>query len=91
MQRIRFMIKHFLKQPLWFKILSISSLLISIIFSSSFFSDDSYVQGLSKLAAAIFFCACGYNLRRSRLNSIIMYTAAIICMFLFGAHIASAF
>ena len=57
MHRIKFMIKQFLKEPLWFKILISTTLFISFIFSSSFFSNNAYFQSCSKLAAAIFFCA----------------------------------
>lgn len=42
MQWIKFMINQFLKEPLWFKILISATLLISIIFSSSFFSNNAY-------------------------------------------------
>ena len=62
MQRIKRMIKQFLKEPLWFKILISTTLLISIIFSSSFFSNNSYFQSSSKLAAAIFLCTYALHL-----------------------------
>lgn len=82
MWRIKFMIKQFLKEPLWFKILISATLLSSIVFSSSFFSDNANYQSGSKLAAAIFFCAYGIKMRRNRVNSIFLFTAAIICMYL---------
>ncbi len=82
MQRIKFMIKQFLMEPLWFKTLISVTLLSSIIFSSSFFSYNAYYQGVSKLAAAIFFCAYGIKMRRNRRNSAILFTAAIICFYL---------
>ena len=55
MQRIKFMCKQFLREPIWFKILITVTLLISIVFSNSFFSNHAYYQSCSKLAAAIFF------------------------------------
>lgn len=62
MQRIKFIIKLFLIEPLWFKILISTTLLISIIFSSSLFSNNAYFQSCSKLAAAIFFVHMLLNL-----------------------------
>ncbi|MCM3790316.1 hypothetical protein M3221_18215 [Domibacillus indicus] len=90
MHWIKFMMKQFLKEPLWFKILISITLLSSIIFSSSFFSDNAYYQGGSKLAAAIFFCAYGIKLRRKRLDSILVFATAIICIFLFWHSIKNA-
>jgi amino acid permease len=75
MQMIKFMFKQFLKEPLWFKILISSTFLISIIFSSSIFSDNAYFQSLSKLAAAIFFITYGIKLRSNRVTSVIFFTA----------------
>ena len=82
MQRIKFMIQLFLKEPLWFKMLISITLLTSIIFSSSFFSDIPIYQGISKLAAAIFFCAYGFKFKMNRLTSILFFTAAAICIYL---------
>lgn len=82
MWRIKFMIQQFFKEPLWFKILISSTLLISIIFSSSFISNNVYYQSCSKLAAAIFFCAYAIKFRRSLVTSIILFTSAVICIFL---------
>lgn len=82
MQWIKFMIKQFLKEPLWFKILISVTLLTSIIFSSSFFSNNAYFQSYSKLAAAIFFCAYAVKFRRNLVTSVILITAAVICIFL---------
>ena len=90
MQRIKVLIKQFLKEPLWFKILISTTLLIAIIFSSSFFSSNAYYQGFSKLAAAIFFCAYGIKFRKSRVNSIIFFTATAICIYLFWHNISNA-
>jgi hypothetical protein len=81
MQRMKFMIKQFLKEPLWFKILISTTLLISFIFSSSFFSNNAYYQSCSKLAAAIFFCAYAIKMR-NLVTSVILFTSAVICIFL---------
>ncbi|QFF97563.1 hypothetical protein PB01_01330 [Psychrobacillus glaciei] len=82
MHRVKFMIKQFLKEPLWFKMLISTTLLASIVFSSSFFSDSVYFQSCSKLAAAIFFCAYGFKLRKSLKNSLILFILAGICIVL---------
>jgi hypothetical protein len=80
MRRIKFMIKQFLKEPLWFKTLISVTLLSSIVFSSSFFLNDSSYQSVSKLAAPAFFCAYGIKMQRNRVNSIFLFAAAIICV-----------
>jgi hypothetical protein len=82
MHRIKFIIKQFLKEPLWFKILISTTLLISFIFSSSFFSNNAYFQSCSKLAAAIFFCTYGIKMRRNLKNSVILFALAVICIYL---------
>lgn len=82
MHRIKFMIKQFLKERLWFKILISATLLISIVFSSSFFSNNAYFQSCSKLAAAIFFCAYAIKFRRNLVTSVILFTSTVICIFL---------
>lgn len=81
-QRIKFMLRQFLREPLWFKILICTTLLISIVFSSSLFSDNSYFQMFSKISAAIFFCAYGIKMRRNLRNSLFFFTLAGICIFL---------
>ncbi|RHW43320.1 hypothetical protein D1B31_01225 [Neobacillus notoginsengisoli] len=82
MQRIKFMIKQFLREPLWFKLLISATLLISIIFSGPFFSNNAYFQSGAKLAAAIFFCANAIKFRKSLVTSVILFTSAGICIFL---------
>lgn len=82
MQRVKFMCKQFLKEPLWFKILISATLLLSIILSSSFFSNNVYFQSSSKLAAAIFFCAYGMRYRKNLVTSVILFTAAVLCILL---------
>ena len=76
MRRLKFILKLFFKEPLWFKILIITTLLISIILVVHYF------QSISKLAAAILFCACGYKWRRNFRNALILFTLAGICIFL---------
>jgi hypothetical protein len=82
MQRIKFMIKLFRKEPWWFQILISTTLLISIIFSSSFFSNHAILQSGSKIAAAIFFGAFAIKFKRNRVTSVIFIAAAVTCMFL---------
>jgi hypothetical protein len=82
MQRTKFMVKHFLNQPLWFKILVTSTFLISIIFSSSFFSNQAVYESFSKLAAAVFFGTCGYKMRGNLKTAVILFGAAAICLIL---------
>ena len=79
MQRIKFMYKHYLSQPLWFKILTLSTFLISILFSSS---NNGYYQSGAKLAAAIFFCAYGINMRKNKKVSTIFFALMVICIYL---------
>jgi len=82
MRRIKFMMIHFLKEPLWFKVLITSTFLISIIFSSSFFSNHAVYESCAKFAAAIFFCAYGYKMRRNLKTAVILFGAAAICLVL---------
>jgi hypothetical protein len=51
MQRIKLMIRAFLSEPLWFKILISITFLASIFLSNSIFSDHAYLQASSKLAS----------------------------------------
>ena len=81
-QLIKFMIKQFLSEPLWFKILIITTLLFSITFSSSFFSNNDYFKGFAKLAAAIFFCAYGIKMRRNLGISVIFFILTVTCVYL---------
>ncbi|PEQ83987.1 hypothetical protein CN481_23490 [Bacillus sp. AFS006103] len=76
------MIQQFLHEPLWFKILISSTLLISIIFSSSYFSYNPYYQSGSKLAAATFFCAYGLKYKSNRVTSVLFFTASALCIYL---------
>lgn len=82
MQRIKLMIKVFLNEPLWFRILISITLLASIILSSSFFSNHAYLRSCSKLAAAIFFCAYAIKFRRNFKTALIFYACTIICFLL---------
>jgi hypothetical protein len=82
MRWIKLIFNQFLTEPLWFKILISTTLVISILFSSSFFSSNAYFQSSSKLAAAIFFSAYGIKMRRNPKNSIIFLILAVICIYL---------
>jgi hypothetical protein len=81
MQRIKFIVQLFQKEPLWFRLLISISFLVSVIFSSSYFSEPSFYESLSKLAAAFFFAAIGIKLRMNRFLSILIFTAAAICIY----------
>jgi len=82
MQWIKVMIKVFLKEPLWFKLLISITFLASIILSSSFFSNQNYLQSCSKLAAAIFFCAYGIKFRRNLKIALLFFACTVICIYL---------
>jgi hypothetical protein len=82
MQRISFMIKQFLSEPMWFKILILATLLISVIFSSSYFSYNASYQVLAKLAAAIFFGAYGIKFRSNRKVSVMFFSMTAICIYI---------
>lgn len=82
MQRIILIYKQFLREPLWFKILIITTLLAAIIFSSSSFSQNGYYQFISKLAAAIFFTAYCVNFRSNTRISAVFFVMAAVCIFL---------
>ncbi|GGG01523.1 hypothetical protein GCM10010912_52960 [Paenibacillus albidus] len=76
------MIKYFLSEPLWFKLLVGTMLLLSILFSSSLVPDHPYYEGGSKLAAAVFFTAYGINMRRNRKISLIFAALAVVSLIL---------
>jgi len=82
MQRVKFMYRQFISEPLWYKFTVITMLLIAIIFSSSVFSDNAYLQSLAKLAAAIFFAIYGVRFRRTRRLVIIFFGLSLVCLFL---------
>lgn len=82
MQKIKFLIRLWMNEPVWFKCLTVSTLLISIVFSSSIFSYNTNYQSLAKLATAIFFYAFGFIFRRNLKLSIIFFSLVIICIFL---------
>jgi hypothetical protein len=76
------MFKQFLREPSWFRILIPVTLLISILFSTSSFSDNGYYQSGAKVAAAIFFSAYGIKMRRNFTTSIIFFALAVLCIYL---------
>ncbi|WHY00208.1 hypothetical protein [Neobacillus sp. DY30] len=79
MKRIIGMIKLFLKEPLWFKLLISLTFLISVIFSGM---ENTAFRSISKLAAAIFFTTYGIKFRYNRLVSMVFFTAALISIYL---------
>lgn len=70
------MFKLFQIEPLWFKAFIILILLTTIVFSSSAFSGNSIYEGISKLAAGIFFSIFGFKMKMNRKVSIIFYVLA---------------
>ena len=80
--RIKSMFKLFQLEPLWFKAFILITLLTTIIFSSSAFSGNSLYEGISKLAAALFFAVYGYKLKVNRKVSKILYGLAGLCFML---------
>jgi hypothetical protein len=80
--RLQGIYKSFLREPLWFKILSSSTLLAAIVFSSSVFSDIGYYQSGAKLAAAIFFAAYGIKFRRNPRIFVLFFAMVLICIYL---------
>ena len=82
MQKIKFLFRLWMNEPVWFKCLTVSTLIISIVFSSSFFSYNPNYQSLAKMATAIFFCAFGIIFRRNLKVSILFFSIVVICIFL---------
>jgi len=76
------MVKLFQIEPLWFKAFIIITLLTTIVFSSSAFSGNSIYEGISKLAAGIFFSIYGYKMKMNRNVSIVFYVLAGLCFVL---------
>lgn len=82
MQQLKGFYIQFLRERLWFKALILSTLLLSIVFSSSAFSERGYYQSISKLAIAIFFVAYGVKLRSNRKIAIVFFFLALISIYL---------
>lgn len=82
MQQLKGFFIQFWRDPLWFKALILSTLLLSIVFSSSAFSEQGYYQSISKLAIAIFFVSYGVKLRGNRKVSIAFFFLALISIYL---------
>ncbi|MDG0794863.1 hypothetical protein OMP38_31580 [Cohnella ginsengisoli] len=82
MQRLKFMYRFFLMQPIWFKILAPAALILSILFSSSLFGEDAGYEGGAKLAAAVFFGLWGLQFRRNRRLAIIFFALAAFSLYL---------
>ncbi|WP_169087975.1 hypothetical protein [Paenibacillus sp. PL91] len=90
MQPIKAMYRQFLSEPIWFKVMILSALLLSIVFSSSYFSDHGYYQSLSKIAAAIFFGSYGIKMRRNKKVSGAFFIIAVICIYLAWSSLSLA-
>ncbi|WP_164472874.1 hypothetical protein [Cohnella candidum] len=86
MQRIRFFYKMFLREPLWFKVLGIVSLVLSILLSGSLVSDSEYAQSAAKLAAAVFFGTWAVKMRRNQQLLIVFSIVAALCIYLSWDH-----
>lgn len=82
MKALKSMYYQFIWEPLWFKIFISLTLLASILFSSSMFSDYVYSNIIAKLAAAIFFCSYGIKMRRNRQISVIFFALTVVSIIL---------
>ncbi|WP_409289157.1 hypothetical protein [Peribacillus sp. SCS-37] len=82
MRRIRSMAKQFLKEPLWFRIIIITSFIAAIVFSSSFFKEKSFYDGFSKSAAAIIFASYFVKFKRNTYTAAILAACAILSIYL---------
>jgi len=87
MFRLSMMYKQFVREPLWFKFVIISSLLISILFSSSFFSEQGYYQSIAKWAAAIFFLTYGIKFRRNTKVAVVFFVLMGVSIYLSWGHL----
>lgn len=82
MKALKFMYYQFIREPLWFKVLISLTLLASILFSSSMFSDYAYSNIIAKLAAAILFCSYGIKMHRNRQISVIFFVLTVLSIIL---------
>lgn len=82
MQQLKGFYIQFWREPLWFKALILTTLLLSIVFSSSAFSEQGNYQSISKIAIAIFFVSYGVKLRGNRKVSIAFFFLALISIYL---------
>lgn len=82
MQQLKGFYIQFWREPLWFKAKILTTLLVSIVFSSSAFSDQGNYRSISKLAIAIFFVSYGVKLRGNRKVSIAFLFLALVSIYL---------
>lgn len=87
MLRLSMMYKQFVREPLWFKFVIISSLLISVLFSSSLFSEHGYYQSAAKWAAAIFFLTYGIKFRKNTKVAVIFFLLMSVSIYLSFGHL----
>lgn len=76
------MLKLFQLESLRFKAFVLIILLTTIVFSNSAYSGNSLFEGVSKLAASIFFAVYGYKLKMNRKVSMVFYGLAGLCFML---------
>ncbi len=76
------MFQLFLREPLWFRVLVLAMLLVSIIFSSSAASDIDYANSYAKIAAAILFLSVGLKLRQNSRLLIIFGLLTLLSLYL---------
>lgn len=81
MEKIKCMVKQFLSEPLWFKVLIISTLVSSILFSSSLFANRPIFESIAKFTAAIFFCTYAIKLRRKQMVSMVFFVLTALCIY----------
>lgn len=83
MDRLIWMYRQFMSEPLWFRMWILSMLLIAIIFSnSSWTSSDGFSQSLAKMAAALFFFSYGIKFRSNIRISSVFVISGIVCVVL---------
>ncbi|WP_043933271.1 hypothetical protein [Bacillus sp. EB01] len=82
MQQVKLFLTGFIREPLWFKLLIITSFLATIILGSTVFSSQPYMESGSKLAAAILFFSYGVKIRRSHGKALILFACAFLSLFL---------
>lgn len=84
MKRITFMLKYFFTiEPLWFRLIIISTLAGSILFSSSIFTANAAVfQFISKLCATVFFMTYAIKFRRNVKLTVVFYVLSALCVYL---------
>lgn len=81
MQRLRFFVKQFLREPWWFKLLIAVSLGVAVVFSGSAF-DGGYWAAIAKAAAAVLFGTYAIKFRRSFYVAAALTAVTILSIYL---------